>query len=200
MNVSESNEERILTNIDKDAVERDCVADLADHLCARRPCGDTPENVADWLAYSLERCGLKLEALTQPTERTDDAVVERVAAAMKPELFAGGPDESRGPGTRYERDFCRDMARRAIAAMPTEQTNKLEEAVEAVLAEWEARYPLSVFPEPDLSRVAELLIAGGITLDAVSASNMRSVVSRMAHDIRAALAQTTDTVGGSRDE
>lgn len=31
---------------------------LAEHLCARRPCGDTPENVADWLDYSLNRCGL----------------------------------------------------------------------------------------------------------------------------------------------
>jgi hypothetical protein len=36
----------------------DLVANLADHLCARRPCGGTPENVADWLDYSLNRCGL----------------------------------------------------------------------------------------------------------------------------------------------
>lgn len=33
---------------------------LAEHLCARRPCGDTPENVTDWLDYSLNKCGLVL--------------------------------------------------------------------------------------------------------------------------------------------
>jgi hypothetical protein len=41
---------------------------------------------------------------------------------------------------------------------------------------WSKAYPLSVFPEPDLSRARELLEAGGITLDAVSASAMRHVI------------------------
>ena len=45
------------------------------------------------------------------------------------------------------------------------------------LAGWEVAYPLSAFPEPDLIQAAALLKAGGMTLDAVSASNMRHVVS-----------------------
>lgn len=52
---------------------------------------------------------------------------------------------------------------------------------------WEAAYPLRAFPEPDLARAAELLKAGGMTLDAVSASNMRHVVSRIAPPARLAV-------------
>ena len=41
---------------------------------------------------------------------------------------------------------------------------------------WARAYPLDIFPEPDFKRVRELLEAGGITLDSVSASNMRHVI------------------------
>ena len=58
----------------------------------------------------------------------------------------------------------------------------------AELDDWERAYPLSAFPEPDLARAAELLKAGGMTLDAISASNMRHVVSRIAPKARAAIA------------
>ena len=34
-----------------------------------------------------------------------------------------------------------------------------------------------VFPEPDFAKAHELLQAGGMTLDAISASNMRHVIS-----------------------
>ncbi len=53
---------------------------------------------------------------------------------------------------------------------------------------WERAYPLSAFPEPDMRKAAELLKAGGMTLDAISASNMRHVVSRIAPKARAAIA------------
>jgi NAD(P)H-flavin reductase len=52
---------------------------------------------------------------------------------------------------------------------------------------WENAYPLSCFPEPDLKRAAEVLKANGMTLDAISASNMRHVVSCIAPKARAAL-------------
>lgn len=42
---------------------------------------------------------------------------------------------------------------------------------------WIDAYPLDVFPEPDFQKARELLAVGGITLDAVSASNMRHVLS-----------------------
>ena len=41
---------------------------------------------------------------------------------------------------------------------------------------WAKAYPLKAFPEPDLKKVAEVLKAAGLSLDAVSASNMRHVI------------------------
>jgi hypothetical protein len=60
---------------------------------------------------------------------------------------------------------------------------------------WERAYPLSAFPEPDLGKAAELLEAGGMTLDAISASNMRYVVSQIAPSARAAIAAYESAVG-----
>src|SRR5574343_185614 len=45
---------------------------------------------------------------------------------------------------------------------------------------WAKAYPLDVFPEPDFKRVREVLEAAGITLDSVSASNMRHVITGIA--------------------
>jgi hypothetical protein len=47
------------------------------------------------------------------------------------------------------------------------------------IQQWLAAYPLSVFPEPDLEKAAELLKAGGQTLDAVSANMGRHVLKRV---------------------
>ncbi len=56
--------------------------------------------------------------------------------------------------------------------------NEYDELVEAleVIVSWSKAYPIEVFPEPDLKRVAEILKVHGITLDAVSASAMRHVI------------------------
>jgi len=48
---------------------------------------------------------------------------------------------------------------------------------------WCKAYPLDVFPEPDFALARQLLEAGGISLDAVSASNMRHVVEGIARII-----------------
>lgn len=58
----------------------------------------------------------------------------------------------------------------------------LDEALEALtqIEQWAEAYPLTVFPEPDFVKVRELLEAGGITLDSVSASNMRHVLKGVA--------------------
>jgi hypothetical protein len=53
--------------------------------------------------------------------------------------------------------------------------DELEEALWCI-AQWSDAYPLDVFPEPDLEKVRQLLAAGGITLDSVSASRARHVV------------------------
>jgi hypothetical protein len=49
---------------------------------------------------------------------------------------------------------------------------RLTEALKQIV-EWARAYPLQAFPEPDFVKARALLEAGGITLDAVSASNMR---------------------------
>jgi hypothetical protein len=41
---------------------------------------------------------------------------------------------------------------------------------------WAKAYPLDVFPEPDFRQVYVVLKAAGISLDQVSASNMRHVI------------------------
>jgi hypothetical protein len=44
------------------------------------------------------------------------------------------------------------------------------------LDNWCRAYPLSVFPEPDFKKAHKVLKEAGMTLDAISASNMRHVV------------------------
>jgi hypothetical protein len=67
-----------------------------------------------------------------------------------------------------------------------ERIEVLEAALERIVA-WSEAYPLAAFPEPDFSKAARLLEDGGMTLDAVSASNTRHVVKRVAEIAREAL-------------
>lgn len=55
------------------------------------------------------------------------------------------------------------------------------------LQSWQRAYPLSAFPEPDLERARKLLEAGGMTLDSVSASSIRHVVSQIVPPVLEAL-------------
>lgn len=49
----------------------------------------------------------------------------------------------------------------------------------ADLRQWADSYPLNIFPEPDFARAAKALADAGMTIDAISASNMRHVLSRV---------------------
>ena len=42
---------------------------------------------------------------------------------------------------------------------------------------WCEAYPLKVFPEPDFEKAHKILTENGMTLDAISASNMRKVLN-----------------------
>ena len=42
---------------------------------------------------------------------------------------------------------------------------------------WTEAYPLKVFPKPDLKKAAKVLKENGMTLDAISADNMRHVLN-----------------------
>jgi len=44
---------------------------------------------------------------------------------------------------------------------------------------WAKAYPLKCFPEPDFKKVAEVLKHAGLSLDEVSASNMRHVITQV---------------------
>lgn len=56
-----------------------------------------------------------------------------------------------------------------------DRIDALTEALHKIV-QWADAYPLDIFPEPDWPKAAELLKAGGITLDAVSAHCMRHVI------------------------
>ena len=67
------------------------------------------------------------------------------------------------------------------------ENERLREELESFVR-WAQAYPIDVFSEPDLKRAHELLLAGGMALDAVSASIMRRVVGDIGERARAALA------------
>ena len=60
--------------------------------------------------------------------------------------------------------------------------------LEKIQARVEA-YPLAIFPEPDLQRAHELLTAGGMMLDSISASSMRHVLDGLRGLLREGLAE-----------
>lgn len=66
------------------------------------------------------------------------------------------------------------------------ERDALAEARERI-EQWSEAYPLSTFPEPDLSQVRSVLSAAGFSLDTVAASNMRHVISGVVKIARAAL-------------
>ena len=55
------------------------------------------------------------------------------------------------------------------------ENEQLEDTHHQILT-WCKAYPLDIFPEPDFKLAREGLKAVGITIDAVSASNMRHVL------------------------
>jgi len=59
-----------------------------------------------------------------------------------------------------------------------EELDELEDLREKLrlIREWCDAYPLKVFPEPNWRRAAMVLTDHGITLDSISASNMRHVL------------------------
>lgn len=86
-------------------------------------------------------------------------------------------------------EFSDNLARQLSAA-----NDELEIAVDALteIENWTKAYPLEVFPEPDFERARQLLEAGGITLDAVSASNMRHVINGVKGIVDTAMKKLTD--------
>ena len=74
-----------------------------------------------------------------------------------------------------------------------EAANERQDEALNSIKRWADAYPLDVFPEPDFAKAQDLLKAGGMTLDAISASNMRHVVEGVGNIARAALAPPEPT-------
>ena len=73
------------------------------------------------------------------------------------------------------------------------QVAQLEQRVEGLedvlrkIVQWSEAYPLDIFPEPDFEKARKLLKDGGMTIDGISASNMRHVITEVAKIAKAAL-------------
>jgi hypothetical protein len=68
----------------------------------------------------------------------------------------------------------RDHRDRRIARLERE-IDELHDRLHRI-RQWIDAYPLDTFPEPDMKKVAKVLRDNKLTLDAVSASNMRHVL------------------------
>jgi hypothetical protein len=85
-----------------------------------------------------------------------------------------------GDGIGFRRNDQGEWVRYEDFAAAIEGGREFREWIE----EWAKAYPLDVFPEPDFKRVNEVLTAAGLSLDCVSAANMRHVITRVREKLR----------------
>ncbi len=85
-----------------------------------------------------------------------------------------------------------NLAQALVQALADERARvgALTEAHEHIV-KWSDAYPLGTWPEPDLKKARALLKAGGVSLDAISASAMRRVVEGIGKISRDALGRST---------
>ncbi len=70
-----------------------------------------------------------------------------------------------------------------VAAAEREHCDQLLEHIRG----WVEAYPLSIFPEPDFGKAHKVLTENGMTLDAISASNIRHVITQVKEMVDAAI-------------
>lgn len=70
-------------------------------------------------------------------------------------------------------DFLCDAA---LVLFRIHNLEKLQDKMHKIIT-WINAYPLDIFPEPDLKKAHKILKQHGMTLDAISASNMRHVLN-----------------------
>lgn len=91
------------------------------------------------------------------------------------------PHYSRHVNAMTEEDLRRKSEIAAELAYRDKRIADLETSLHEI-QRWCKAYPIAVFPEmlpADWKQVAALLDAGGYTLDRISASNMRQVLTRL---------------------
>jgi len=72
-----------------------------------------------------------------------------------------------------------------------EENERLRDVLRDFVA-WSEAYPEDIFVPPDYAKAHELLQAGGMTLDAISASIMRRATEMIGRRARAALELNND--------
>jgi hypothetical protein len=75
----------------------------------------------------------------------------------------------------------RDALKAQVERLLVNEANRIDDELAnkdklELIREWCGAYPLEVFPEPDLQKAHRVLIRHGMSLDAISASNMRHVL------------------------
>jgi hypothetical protein len=95
-----------------------------------------------------------------------------------------GPTQAEANAMRAEeyRDMATALQRERQRAEAAE--DRLDAALSALrqIKEWSDAYPLKVWPEPtkaEWTKAVEALRAAGLTIDAISASNMRHVITQV---------------------
>ena len=101
------------------------------------------------------------------------------------ELKAAAPDLAQA----YITSESALAGERAARIMAEAKVERLRDALEQI-AQWSEAYPAEAFPEPDFARAAAALSAVSMSLDVVSASNMRHATKGVGVIARAALQET----------
>jgi hypothetical protein len=136
------------------------------------------------------KAGWEVEGFIERLTRRDDGNSERLVLEAISHLRAFSRDCDALRDARHT-----DSQRMVVMADNYERLDdRLSVLTEALqrIAQWADAYPLDVFPEPDLKKARELLEAGGITLDSISAHCMRHVVEGVGKIAREALGESTN--------
>jgi hypothetical protein len=147
------------------------------------------------IIFSRQEATAILNALATPTDATDGATG---GGEVKPTAdHLRGYYEGRKDAADALARFAESISERAVERATTpggdllEQADTYRQALEEIAAAPDA-YSESIFREPDWQKAHDLLAAGGMTLDAISASNMRFVAERLAAAAEAALKPAGD--------
>lgn len=134
-------------------------------------------------AYAVAAANFALDRLSQ-TEANATAwhgAVDTICTVLGIEGALGASEAIEA--VRDHDGALRGRVRQAEAAY-----ERMEQALQRIV-QWSEAYPLDIFPEPDFTKAREALKAAGMTLDAISASNMRHVVEGVGKIARAALSK-----------
>lgn len=162
------------------AILKEGYARVYQDMIAAAPQPLTPKTDIPALVERLKRAAKNIEGTASWLYNMDD---DQVSYQMADEVIED------------QKAVCE--AAEAISALSQEvgelstKADCYEEALQQI-DQWSRAYPRSVFPKPDFVKARYALEAAGMTLDAISADNMRHVVEGVGEIARAALRASQD--------